>query len=88
MMRRPTEKQTEFPLLEITYDPLGAHPVTVLMSMDWGLTGEVVIKYTTDQSLIDFNELLQFAQNAVADEVPIKKWKAHAKSKQKNTPPF
>ena len=80
-MKRPTEQQVQFPLLNLIYDPLSPHTVLVVVHEDWGLTGAVDIRYTSQQSLIDFNHVLQFAQNAVADEIDVlsKEWKAHVK---------
>lgn len=82
-MKRPTEQAVQFPLLNIIYDPLSPHTVLVVCRDDWGLTGEVDIRYTSQQSLIDFNNVLQFAQNAVADEIDLlsKEWKAEQEKK-------
>lgn len=88
-MKRPVEEQLMFPLLSVTYDPLSPTPVVVEMQMDWGLTGEVQIRYTTLQSLKDMNNVLQFLQNAVADEIgePTAR-EITRKMDNENTPPF
>jgi len=68
-MRRSTETQMHFPLLNVIYDPLANNTVLVTMQMDWGQTGDVDIRYTSLQSLIDAARVLDFARNAVADEI-------------------
>jgi len=88
-MERPVERQISFPLLAISYDPLSQHHIVLEMQMDWGLTGEVTLSYTTLASLQDFNRVLQYAQNAVADELIEAKAKASlAKNVRKKDPPF
>lgn len=87
-MKRPTEAQLEFPLLSITYDPLAENVVILEMQMDWGLTGEVQLKYMTVQSLRDMNHVLQHAQNYVADEL-VRRGRAERRAaERKNAPPF
>lgn len=68
-MKRPTEAQLEFPLLSILFDPLAVNAVQIELQMDWGMTGEIVITYSTLQSLEDLLVVWDFARNAVADEL-------------------
>jgi len=90
MVKRPTEKQTEFPVLEIIGHPFGFHPISVVMEPDWYKTGEVSLSYTTAQSLEDFLRLLDYARNYMADELlearkVEKKW---LKAENEGDPPF
>lgn len=87
-MKRPVEKPLEFALMTVTFDPLGINVVVLEVPMDWGLTGEVHLKYTTLRSLKDFNHVLQHAQNFVADEIVEKDKQERLELKRKNAPPF
>lgn len=87
-MKRAVEVQLEFPLVTVIYDPLGLNTVVLEVQMDWGLTGEVQLKYTTLQSLKDFNRVLQHAQNYVADEVVEQDKRERLERKRKDAPPF
>lgn len=68
-MKRPVENQLQFPLLNVIYDPLAEHTVLVTMPLDWGKNGDVDIRYTSLQSLKDLAHILDFARNAIADEI-------------------
>lgn len=83
MPKRPTEKQMEFPLFSLTYDPLATNAVVIELEMDWGLTGEAHIKFTSLQSLEDLNRVLQFVQNALADRIVHERWVQKRQVKRK-----
>lgn len=79
--KRLVEKQMEFPTLELIVHPTGAHPVSVVMESYWYLTGEVLLNYTTAQSLRDAMRLMDHARNYMADEL-------HAVAGGDGDPPF
>jgi len=87
-VKRPTEVQLEFPLMTIVFDPLSMTTVVLEVQMDWGLTGEVQLKYTTLQSLKDFHRLNQFVVNHVADEIAEREKFERQERKRKEAPPF
>lgn len=86
---RVTETHAQFPLLQLFYDPLAPHPVVVSVPIDWSLTGEIYITYTSVASLRDALRVLDFASNAVADEVHLAEKEIHeAEARKKKDPPF
>lgn len=88
-MKRPTERQTEFPVLELVIHPAGAHPVGVILEGDWYVSGEVALSYTTTQSLEDACRLVDQARNFMADELhDIQERERQAKALEKQDPPF
>jgi len=66
-MKRPIEKQLAFPLLSLTYNPLGNRPVVITVDQDWGLSGEVHASYIRLQDLVDCNRMIVEVQNMLAD---------------------
>jgi len=69
MVKRAVEKQLEFPLMSIVYDPLAVNMVLIELQQDWGLTGEIYTKYQDLQSLKDAKRLLEFVVNDMADTI-------------------
>jgi len=87
MPKRTVEKQLEFPLMSIVYDPLAVNMVLIELQQDWGLTGEIYTKYQTLQSLKDEKRLLEFVVNDIADTILIVEKLKRQKGIKKSAPP-
>jgi len=87
MKKRVVEKQLEFPLMSIVYDPLAVNMVLIELQQDWGLTGEIYTKYQDLQSLKDAKRLLEFVINDIADTILIVEKLHRQKGIKKSAPP-
>jgi len=87
MPKRTVEKQLEFPLMSIVYDPLAVNMVLIELQQDWGLTGEIYTKYQDLQSLKDAKRLLEFVVNDIADTILIVEKLKRQKGIKKSAPP-
>jgi len=87
MPKRAVEKQLEFPLMSIVYDPLAVNMVLIELQQDWGLTGEIYTKYQDLQSLKDAKRLLEFVINDIADTILIVEKLKRQKGIKKSAPP-
>jgi len=68
-MPQPTSMPSELPILSIVYNSAEFPPVIINLFPDWEKTGETHISYINMGDLVRANDLLQFVQNAVADEI-------------------
>jgi len=68
-MPQPISMPGELPILSIVFNAADAQPVIVNLFPDWEKTGETHISYINMADLIRANDLLQFVQKAVADEI-------------------
>jgi len=87
MKKRVVEKQLEFPLMSIVYDPLAVNMVLIELQQDWGLTGEIYTKYQDLQSLKDAKRLLEFVINDIADTIHLVEQLSRQKGIKKSAPP-
>jgi len=87
MPKRAVEKQLEFPLMSIVYDPLAVNMVLIELQQDGALTGEIYTKYQDLQSLKDAKRLLEFVINDIADTILIVEKLKRQKGIKKSAPP-
>lgn len=67
--RRPVETEVDIPALAIVCFPDQMFPLSITVPADWFMTGEVEINAATEESMEAACRLIDYARNALADEL-------------------
>jgi len=81
-MSKNVPLRPDIPLLSIVYSAAGGFPVTVEIHNDWKQTGEYTVFCQSVKRGYMAAEVLQFASNALADEL----WNMVSKGDLQNDP--